>query len=278
MKVYRPTSLREALRILRDEPQALPIAGGTDVMVVCKRGLEPETMLDLWGLSELQGIEEDGDKIRIGPLTTHGELANSPLLGEYAPMLTQAAAAVGSAQIRNRGTVGGNIGNCSPAADTVGPLIALDAQLVLQSAAGERTIPVEEYATGPGRNVREPGELITRIIIDRLGASESGGFAKMGQREALACAKLSVTVRVGIQQDRFTMARVVLAAVGPTIFRAKKAEDALLEQLARRESIERAVPLVREAATPISDIRSEDWYREEMTGVLFQRLMAGLVA
>ena len=278
MKVHRPTSVEEALLLLEENPSALPIAGGTDVMVACKRGERPETLVDLWGLPELQGISEEGDALSIGPLTTHAELAGSPLLRENAPMLAEAATAVGSVQIRNRGTIGGNIGNCSPAADTVGPLIALNARLVLYSATSERTIPLETYATGPSRNVRAPGELITRVLIDRLSDHESGGFAKMGQRQALACAKLSVTVRVGIERGRFTMARVVLAAVGPTIFRAKKAEDGLLGQPATPESIARVVPLVREAATPISDIRSEDWYREEMTGVLFTRLMEGLTA
>jgi len=279
MIVLRPTDLAGALLLLAQEPGAVPWAGGTDLMVALKNGTVPTVAVDLWRIDSLRGIRFAGDRLVLGPLTTHAELAGSEIVQRYAPALAQSAAQVGSPQIRNRGTVGGNLVHASPAADTVGPLFTHDAELVLASTRGSRIVPVAKFALGPGRTVREPDELLTEIRLVPAQTGDIGFFRKLGQRKALACAKVSVAVRAGVTQGRFAFVRIALGAVAPTVIRAEEAEAALTGKPVGEDTVWSAEELVQSAARPIDDLRSDAEYRRRMTGVLFRRgLLAALAA
>src|SRR4249919_943142 len=164
--VTSPRDLGEAFAAMAAAP-ARPIAGGTDLMVALtgEIGEPPDRILDLWRLDELRGIAIDGDAISLGALTTYTDIRRSALCGEHLPVLVEAAATIGAAQIQNRGTIGGNIANASPAGDTLPVLLAADASIVLGSARGERTVPATDFWTGYRTTARGPDEIVLRIRV-----------------------------------------------------------------------------------------------------------------
>ncbi|NOZ01166.1 MAG: hypothetical protein GXP54_04675, partial [Deltaproteobacteria bacterium] len=197
----RPGSLEEAIGILGGRPWTL-LAGGTDLMVRMKDGaLRPEGLLDLTGLRELRSIEINGGDLVIGALATHSEIERSDLVVRHAAALARAVSLIGSPQIRNRGTLGGNLANASPAADTVPPLFVLDAQVCLAGPGGERRVPVTEFAKGPGSTVRGQDEIITAVRVPVHPGGFQSSFVRLGARKALAVAKLSVAFGAGRAAD-----------------------------------------------------------------------------
>lgn len=252
-------SLADALRILRDEKRT-PVAGATDVYVALNFGtLEQRRFLDIWGVDELRGISERDDVLVLGALATYTSLIRSPLVVRRLPMLVDAARQVGGAQIQNRGTVGGNIANGSPAGDSLPVLMAADAVVVLRSAVGERRVPLTEYYTGYRATVMRPDELIVAIEVPPVEGKQ--WFRKVGTRAAQAISKIVVA---GV---RSTTPRIAFGSVAPTVVRVPLAESAL----ASGAGIDAAVRVLSAEIKPIDDIRSTADYRMRVATNLLRR-------
>jgi carbon-monoxide dehydrogenase small subunit/xanthine dehydrogenase small subunit len=271
----RPRSLEAALELLSMHAGALrPLAGGTDILVKAKDGLQSRAaLLDLTAVPELRGIEERGGQLWIGAATTHTELLRSPLVARFAPALPQACAVIGGPQIRNRGTIGGNLANASPAADTVPALYAADAVVELVSVSDRRELPVAQFFTGPRRTVLAPDELVLGVRIPRREGVRAA-FLRLGQRRAQAISKVSAAVAMTFRDGRPDWVRVALGAVAPTVVRASQAEAALL--IGGPDGLRRAREAVRAEVSPIDDLRSSREYRREMAGVLLERAVRRL--
>jgi carbon-monoxide dehydrogenase small subunit/xanthine dehydrogenase small subunit len=267
---YRPRRLEDALELLAQRaPDARLLAGGTDVLVEAKDGrVAREALLDVSAVEEMRGIEERGGALWIGAAVTHTEMMESPLVARFAPALPPACAVVGGPQIRNRGTLGGNLANASPAADTVPPLFAADAVVEIVSVSARREVPIGEMFTGPRRSVLARDELILGVRIPRREGVRAA-FLRLGQRQAQAISKVSVAVALAFEDGRATWARVALGAVAPTVVRARRAEQALLG--GGPSALAEARQLVMEEIAPIDDLRSTRDYRRHMAGVLFAR-------
>jgi CO/xanthine dehydrogenase FAD-binding subunit len=272
---HRPRSLEAALELLSlHAGEVRPLAGGTDILVRAKDGLQSRAaLLDLSAVPEMKGIEERGTELWIGAGVTHAELMRSALVARYAPALPQACAVIGGPQIRNRGTLGGNLANASPAADTVPALFAADAVVELVSVSDRRDLPVRELFTGPRQTVLARDELILGVRVPRR-PGVRGAFLRLGQRQAQAISKVSIAVAMTFKDGRPDWARVALGAVAPTVIRASRAEAALLA--GGHEGLRRAREEVMSEVRPIDDLRSTREYRREMAGVLLERAVRRL--
>ena len=273
---YRPRTLGDAIEILAQRPgEVRPVAGGTDVMVKAKDGQQSlSALFDLSALSELKGIEDRGDHVWVGAGTTHAEMMESAMLVRWLLALPQASALIGGPQIRNRGTLGGNLANASPAADAVPPLMAAGAVVEMVSATSRREVPIDEFYTGYRQTVLSPDELIVGVRIPKRPGLRSG-FLRLGQRQAQAISKVSVAVALAFKDGKPDFVRVALGAVAPTVIRAPETEKALL--VGGPSAIKAAREAVREEAKPIDDLRSTREYRREMVGLLLERLVRQLV-
>jgi CO/xanthine dehydrogenase FAD-binding subunit len=257
-----PRSLRDALAMLRDEGPPTPMAGCTDLYVALNYNTLKQTrFLNLWRLTALRAIEARGTNLSIGALATHTDLMRSPLVRARLPMLAAAAREVGGAQIQNRGTIGGNVANASPAGDTLPVLAVADAVVVLRSAAGERRVPFTSFYTGYRQSVRRPDELIVSFEIPPVRGRQR--FRKVGTRAAQAISKVVMAVVDGPEP------RIALGSVAPTVVRARKTEQAL----AAGASIEDAQRLLLEEIAPIDDIRSTSAYRRTVAANLLARML-----
>ena len=273
----RPKTIRRALALLAGTGGWTVLAGGTDLLVRMKDGARPAALLDVTGLGALRGIRERDGVLVVGALTSHAELVANRRIRVRAAALAEAASAVGSPAIRNRGTLGGNLVNASPAGDTVPPLVALEAEVELSSRDGVRRVPIAELATGPGKTVRRPDELLTAVRIPLIEGRRSA-FARLGTRKALAIARVSVAVVACVEADgRLRNVRVALGAVAPTVIRAARTEAALEGRVLDAEALDAASTAVRLDARPISDLRASDEYRREMCAVLLRRALASLL-
>ncbi len=278
-----PQSLSEALGMLAERGRDLaPLAGGTNLVVDLRSGRHrPAGLLDLSRLTELQGIRrEDGDSrdggyIVIGARTTLSEVLSHPLIAEHGAPLQEAAAIFANPLVRNRATVGGNIADGSPAADTAPALLALDASVELVSITGRRTLPLEQFLVGVRRTERRPDELLSAIRWPVPASPCAGRFSKLGLRRADAIAVISAAVLV--ERDaagNCGQARIALGAVAPRPIRAHPAEDALRGRPLTADAIALAARLAAETASPISDIRASAAYRRRTVAVLVRRLLA----
>jgi xanthine dehydrogenase small subunit len=249
--------------MLRDEASLTPLAGCTDVYVGLNSGtLADRRFLDLWGLDVLRGIGLRGGALRIGALTTYTELIRSPLAGRRLPMLVAAAREIGAVQIQNRGTLGGNIANGSPAGDTLPVLAAAEALVELRSVEWVRKVPFTDFYTGYRATVRRPDELITAVEIPPVEGRQ--WFRKVGTRAAQSISKV---VMAGVRAER---PRIALGSVAPTVVRAPRTEEAL----ASGASLAEAQRLLQEEITPIDDIRSTAAYRRRVAARLLARFWA----
>lgn len=274
---YRPPSLEEALEILAQRAGELrPIAGGTDVLVRAKDGaVDAGTLFDVSAIPELGAIEERDGFVRIGAAVTHTRMMASPLLARYAPALPLACAVIGGPQIRNRGTLGGNLANASPAADTVPALFAADATVEVWSVSDRRELKIGDLFTGPRKTSLQPDELIVAVKIPKRPGLR-GAFLRLGQRQAQAISKVSVAVQAVFEGGRPSFVRVAFGAVAPTVIRVPDAEALLLAQGDSGLSAARAVVL--DTVRPIDDIRSTRDYRRLMSSVLLERAWKQVVA
>ena len=274
-----PSTLAELFETLDAYgPKARVIAGGTDVMIALKlRLIRPEVVVDLSRLrSQLAGIVVKDSSLTIGAMTTYTEAERDQSVKRFARALAVAASQVGTLQIRNLGTIGGNLANASPAADCAPPLIALSAKVHIKGSGGERTLPVEEFFTGVKKSSLRPGEIVTSVEIP---ASErvSSFWMRSARRNENVISVVSVAVASRIQGNRFGESRVALGAVAPTPILAKESSSALSGSTVSKESIEKAASLAARECTPISDVRASAQYRRHLVGVLTRRTIEELV-
>jgi xanthine dehydrogenase small subunit len=269
-RYFRPRSLEEALEILAARAEEIrPLAGGTDILVRAKDGTENRgALFDLTGVPEIKGIEEKEGYVWIGAATTHAEMMRSAVVASAAPALPPACAVIGGPQIRNRGTLGGNLANASPAADTVPPLFVADAIVEVASVSARRDIPIGEFFPGPRQSVLARDELILGVRVPKR-PGVRGTFLRLGQRQAQAISKVSIAVAIIFRDGRPDWVRVALGAVAPTVFRARETEKALMG--GGWDALQRAKDAVRAEVRPIDDLRSTAAYRREMAAVLLER-------
>lgn len=261
--LLEPASLSDALKMLRDEGPLTPLAGCTDLYVALNFGTLAETrFLNLWRLERLRRVDVRGDVLRIGALATFTDLIQSSLVRRRIPMLAAAAAEVGGVQIQNRGTIGGNVANASPAGDTLPVLAAADAVVVLQSASATRRIPFTQFYTGYRQSVRAQDELIVGFEIGRIRGKQ--WFRKVGTRAAQAISKV---VMAGVVLPGAT--RIALGSVAPTVVRAARTEAVL----AGGGSIEEAQRTLAGEIAPIDDTRSTAEYRRRVAVNLVARML-----
>ena len=255
------------------------VAGGTDLLLELERGIRDgiDILIDVTRISGLERITLDQENnIHIGPLVTHNHCVASKLIQEHAFPLAQAAWLVGAPQIRNRGTIAGNLITASPANDTITPLTALGAVITLKSISGERVIPIEDFYLGVRKTVMEPGEMLVDISFPALNGHQKGTFLKLGLRQAQAISVINVAVILSTHEDIVDRASITLGAVAPKIVHAVDAERFLISKSLSVDVIENAAKLAVEAATPIDDIRGSAAYRREMVRVLTGRGLRAL--
>ncbi len=273
-------SLDEAVQALGEgDGDARIIAGGTDLILEIERGVRKDisTLIDISTISGLDQIHEDEDGlIHLGPLVTHNHVVASPLIRKKAYALLQACWEVGSPQIRNRGTIAGNLVTASPANDTISPLMALDASVVLRSVDGERVVPLSKFYTGVRRTVMAPDELITDIFFTAPAENQPSFFIKTALRKAQAISVINISVLLTMDADQVQQAAITLGAAAPTIIHALEAEDYLVGNPLSETVIEKASALTGAAAQPISDIRGSADYRDYMIGVIAKRALTAL--
>jgi len=274
--VYSPHTLPELFELLRDNPAARLMAGGTDLLVRLRRTPEDQCpLVCLERVAALDEVREENGFIRLGAAASLAAIARHALVRERLPVLARAIGELGSPLIRNMGTLGGNICTASPAGDTLPALYALDAQVELARASGLRRVPLAACILGPGRTILQPGELVSAALIPPQPAFDVSHFEKVGRRSALAVAVVSLAalVRFG-PLGRVAEARLALGSVGPTVVRARRAENALAGGKLTLATLRRAAALVREEVAPIDDIRAGADYRREVAGNLLLRLAA----
>ncbi len=273
--VLLPGSLEELWRCFDEKPMALVFAGGTDLLVKMYNGsLDCEALICLERISQLQGVSEHGDSIRIGACTTHSRLLREPLIGKFLPALWKAIARIGSPPVRNMGTIGGNIRTASPAGDTLPPLYAMKAEVELLSREGTRRMDLSEFIHGPGATALESAEIVSAVWVKKPEEFDLQHFEKVGLRSALACSVASFAALLKLTPEK-TVKKVSLAwgSVAPTVFRCPAAEEALAGKTLCLESLREAAGIVRKAVSPISDVRADAEYRREVAGNLMFRLV-----
>ena len=284
MNVLFPRTRAELFQALA-EPGARVLAGGTDLLVRLRSGRETAAALvSLDKIPELRGISETGGEglgrgLRLGAATTHAELLAHPLVRARLPMLAQALSELGSPPIRNMGTLGGNICTASPAGDTLPPLMALGAEVELASArphgAGTRRLPLAEFITGPGRTALAPGEVLAAVQVPPPGAGWVQHFEKVGRRNALAVAVVSLAALLRTERGgTVAEARLAWGSVGPTVWRCPEAEAVLVGRRLSLTALGEAAAVVRARVKPMDDVRASADYRRTVAGNLLLRLVA----
>jgi len=279
---YTPHSLDETLALLAEHRERGPrlIAGGTDLMVEIEKGIRsPRVIIDISAIPNLDTITMDEQNIiHLGPLVTHNQVVHSPLCQEKAFPLVQACWEVGSPQIRNRGTVAGNLVTASPANDTITPLYALGAEVTLKSLQGTRTMPIHEFFLDVRKTAIHPDEVLVDISFPALTHYQVGTFKKLGLRRAQAIAIVNVAVVLTLFTDTVINARITLGSVAPTIIRASNTERFLTGKVLTHDVITRASTLATQTIAPISDVRGSAQYRTYMVETLTRHALESLSA
>lgn len=274
--VESPASLTDAYRLLTEGGAAWrPVAGGTDLLVQItgELGPPPDRVLDIWGLDELRGINLEGDELVIGALTTYTDLRTSALVGELLPTLAAASATIGAAQVQNRGTIGGNLANASPAGDTLPIWLATDTQVVLGSAAGERSVPAAEFFTAYRETARRDDELVLRVRVPLL-PRRHVRFRKVGTRRAQAISKVVIALSWLTGDDgAWLETRLGLGSIAATPIRARATEAALDGRPPVAATADAAVAALEGEISPIDDVRSTAEYRRMVAGRVLRRLI-----
>ena len=269
---YEPVTLAEASRLFAQEHAQL-LAGGTDLVIGMKAYTKtPQSVISLQKIPGLSSITTDADNgITIGAMTKAREVELSEDIQEHHTALAEGASEIGSIQIRNLATIGGNIAHASPAADTVAGLLVADAQVDIAGADGERTVPINELFTGPGQTVLKQGEIITQF---RLSSPASGShYIKHKIREVMDLAFIGVASAVNLENGTIIDVRIGLAAVAPTPIRATEAENLLKGKIPTPELLQQAGEAAAAGASPISDLRCSAEHRREMVDVLTRRTL-----
>jgi CO/xanthine dehydrogenase FAD-binding subunit len=276
-----PDSVEACLKVLAEHgPEAKLVAGGTDLLVQLKNGLvKPAWVVDLSGVARLHGLQrENGRGLRIGAAVPARQIEQDGSIRAGYLALVESAALIGSVQVRNLASVGGNLCNAAPSADMAPPLLALNAEAVVVGPKGERRVPLSSFFIGPRETVLSPDELLVEIAIPDPGPGSGGCYLRHTPRRELDIAVVGVASQLTLADGRCRRARVALAAVAPTPIRATAAELALEGHAVTPEQIDRAAQLAVEAARPISDQRGSAEFRRHLVRVLTRRTLTTALA
>ncbi|MCX8193150.1 MAG: xanthine dehydrogenase family protein subunit M [Nitrososphaeria archaeon] len=266
---HAPESIEESLRLLANyRKKARILAGGTDLVVDMKlRRKEPEHIISLKKIKELDYIVDDGSAVRVGAATKLRTIEKNKIIRERFQALYEAVRSIGSIQVRNMGTLVGNICNASPAADTAPPLLIFNATVIAKSLNGERTIPINKFFKGPGITSLEDNEMVTEVSIPYPPENSGSSFLKIS-RVGMDLAKVNVAVLVKLDKGVVEECRIALGAVAPTPLRISKAEEYLRYKSINEENLRVVQEIVAEEIKPITDVRSTEWYRREVSKIL----------
>ncbi len=273
MDVLTPTSIEQALEMLESVPGARIMAGGSDLLVKRRAGLEsPDALICLERVPALQGIEQSEDRLCIGAATTLTDILENELIRDKLSLLHQAAEVFASPLVRNMATIGGNICTASPAGDVLPPLYVLGAELEIVSTAGIRRLPILDFITAPGKTTLAKGELLRAVYVPLPVEGLVQHYEKVGRRKAMAISVVSLAALLDVDDDIITHVRLAWGSVGPTIVRCQEAETFLRGRQATLETLREAGAMVRRAVSPISDIRAGAEYRRQVAANLLLRL------
>jgi xanthine dehydrogenase small subunit len=275
---YSPASLPEAYAVLAERAGTVKIiAGGTDLMVLMNaRLLDATEFLDIWRLDELRGVTDEGERLRIGALATYTQLIGSELIRNHAPALVAASRTIGAIQIQNRGTIGGNIVNASPAGDSLPVLSAYDAEIEVGSARGTRSIPFNSFYTGYRKTVLEPDEMVLAVRIPKLREGERDFFWKVGTRRAQAISKTVMAAKALVAGGVIESISISVGSVAPTVIRAPRTEEFLAGKQPATTLVHHAKELIGNEISPITDLRSTEHYRRTVTGNVLAKFIRQL--
>ena len=270
-----PNTIQEAIELLwKAEGKAKIIAGGTDLVIGLRNGDQrTQSIIDITRIEELRKIEEINGSVSMGAAATHSEIASASLVKKYGKVLSDAASEIGSPQIRNLGTIGGNIINASPSADTLPPLMVLNAMGKIMSKEGERQVPLSQLFKGPYQTSLKPHELLVQIIFPKLSPDGRSSFVRLARREAMAIARMSVAVILQIEKNRIEDIRISVGSVTPTPKRMSEAETFLKGKSPDEELLQRASFKISEARIQQSGIRPSTSYKKPVIEALFVRGM-----
>lgn len=273
---FAPRNISEAVTLLhRYKDGTKLLAGGTDLLVQIKNNeIDPSYLIDLKKIPELTGIRYTPDKgLSIYPLTTISQVESSNTVHDNFPVLVEAARTVGSVQIRNRATVGGNICRAAPSADLVPALLVLNARLKIKGLDTERIVSLEDFFVGPGKTILKHDEILSAVIIPKPHSLGVGVYLKHGPRQTMDLATVGVAVFIVFERLDYTFKdiKLALASVSPIPLRAKEAEKVLIGKKLTQIIVEEAASIASEEATPINDVYGPDWYKKEIVRVLVKR-------
>lgn len=273
-----PNSLADVLSLLANEPgQWKPFAGGTDLMVLLEAGkLAHRNYVNIWNLDELRGIDVADNHITLGALTTYTDVQENPILRSEFPMLCQAAGETGGLAIQNRGTLGGNIVNASPAADSPPALLAYDAEIELVSTQGSRWLPYQGFHTGYKQMSIRPDELLSRIRLPRNTTGAKHYYRKVGTRKAQAISKVCFAALGRTNNEKIEDVRIVVGSVAPIVVRCVQTESVLRDQQSDSTTVKSAQASLLREISPIDDIRSTANYRLQVAANLLADFVATL--
>ena len=275
-----PASVEEGLRIMSQSERKVCVAAGCTNIMPCLKSkkISDCVLMDITGLKELNGIYSDEKSIRIGALTTIHQLLHSEEIEQRAAVLWQACHRFADPLVRNRATIGGNMANASPAADTVVPLLVLDALVTVESkGAGKKEVPIEAFFVAPGKSVLASDELITAVSFPK-NTNLKSSFIKIGLRQSMAISVISVGVALNLAGNNIVDAKIALGAVAPTAIRAKQTESYLAGKEISPEVLAKAAELVKNEIRPISDLRASKEYRSHLAGILLRRAIETALA
>ncbi len=277
-ELIAPHSLADAVGILAREPGVWrPLAGGTDLMVLYEAANLPyRKLMSIWNLSEMKGIKVESDAVTIGAATTYTEVREHSVLQSEFPLLCAAASYTGSIANQNRGTLGGNIVNASPAADSPPALLVYDARLELISARGSRWVPYDEFYTGYKTMILRSDELVANIRLPRRSPGLRHYYRKVGTRNAQAISKVCLAATTYIERRAMTQVRIALGSVAPTVIRCRSAEAILEGRAPGPQTIAAAKAAIMDEVKPISDLRSTASYRRQVAGNLLEEFLSTL--
>lgn len=267
--VANPKSLKELFSCLASDQTWIPLAGGTDLMVGVEAGvLKAKRFMNLSGLKELRGITEETGRLRIGALATYSEIRESPLIKKHASLLIESAKVTGALAIQNRGTIGGNIANASPAADTPPSLLVYDAEVELRSVQGTRLIPLHSFYSGYKQTALKRDEVLVSVQIPltkQQPSSQKNYYRKVGTRNAQAISKIVFAAHAEIEKNTIQKIRLAFGSVAPFPLRVQKTEDVLSQtQVGDTASLQRALDCLQNEISPIDDIRSTARFRRKV--------------
>jgi len=274
-----PKNLQEAFEMMSDHPDVIPLAGGTDLLVQMKEGHRSvRALLSLKRIPEVHQFAQNG-RLTFGSAVTVGQIAANQQIQLDYTALARGAGLIGSVQIRNMATVGGNLCNAAPSADTAPPLLVLGAQAVIASAQGERTIPLEAFFLGPGQTALQAGELLKEIVVPKPSALSGSFYVRHTPRARMDIAVVGVAAAVTLDKDgKIADGRLALGAVAPVPMRATQAEALLRGQVGTDDLLHEAGATAAREAQPIDDLRASAEYRRHLVNVLTQRALHGALA